>query len=402
MTELYKLRNQIKHYEWGSPELIPRFLGIHNEKNVPCAEMWMGSHASAPSHVVPDENAGVHLLKGTVTLAEFTDGELPFLFKLLAVEKPLSIQAHPNKEQAAEGFKRENSEGLTFKSPRRNYRDGNHKPEIMCAITPFKLMAGFRKKNEIYASLEMLIKIIPQVKEIITPLLRAMNTDSLAVFFRILFGLSDLQKEYLCSFLIKTDVPDTDAISPEQWKYVRSFSTQYPFDPAILSPLYLNLFTLLPFQAVYIPAGVLHSYISGFGVELMANSDNVLRGGLTPKHVDIPELMNIVNFNSYMPPVFTVDNSSPWIRYPAPCDEFSLNLIRGGAEKIIFPVSGQAICLVTEGELHAGNCSFKKGESFFIPSARDNNAVLDFSGNFSLFAAIAEKNSANMKSASGG
>jgi len=404
MSELYRLQNQIKHYEWGSPHLIPSFLGIENEKSEPCAEMWMGTHPSGPSRVVlneydddTDDDLQIEFMQdedldngGEVTLAEFAGGELPFLFKLLAVEKPLSIQAHPNKKQAEEGFAHENAEGLSLKAPKRNYKDTNHKPEIMCAITPCKIMAGFRKIKEIYASLEAIIKLIPQVKEIISPMLLALNTNSLAVFFRILYSLSQSQKEYLVSFILDTEVQDTDAISDEQWKYVQYFSTQYPQDPAILSPLYLNLFTLQPLQSVFIPAGMLHSYISGFGVELMANSDNVLRGGLTPKHVDIPELMNIVNFNPYMPPIFSTDDASPWVRYPAPCDEFSLNLIRSGSEKITFPGKGQAICLVTQGSLQSGDYTFKKGESFFIP-APDGEDTVEFAGNFSLFAAIIDK-----------
>jgi len=401
MSELYRLQNQIKHYEWGSPYLIPKFLGIENEKVIPCAEMWMGTHAGGPSCVVLDDNTGdtpIDFMQddeeqsgGEANLAEFAGGELPFLFKLLAIEKPLSIQAHPNKKQAEEGFAREDSEGLSLKAPRRNYKDSNHKPEIMCAITPCKIMAGFRKIEDIYASLEAIINFIPQVKEIISPLLLALKTNSLAVFFRILFALSQSQREYLVSFILDTDIRDTDAITAEQWRYVQYFSVHYPLDPAILSPLYLNMFALQPLQSVFIPAGVLHSYISGFGVELMANSDNVLRGGLTPKHVDIPELMNIISFNPYMPPVFSVDDASRWIRYPAPCEEFSLNLIRGGEEKITFPGKGQAICLVTEGRLQCGNYTFKKGESFFIPAPDGDKANVEFTGNFSLFAAIIDK-----------
>ena len=372
-ASLYRLYNQIKYYEWGSPELIPQFLDIENKEGIPFAEMWMGTHSGAPSQVQSGESL--------ISLSQLIGAPLPFLFKLLAAEKPLSIQAHPNPAQATEGFNREEKSGIALDDSRRNYRDSNHKPEILCAISPFTVMAGFREPAEIKNALEAFLTAAP-LREAFSPLLRSLETGSLSVFFRSLYELSKQQRENICAFLLE----NVTCVSIRQnlWKLMRDFAAEYPEDAAVLSPLYLNVFTLEPRQAVFIPAGVLHSYISGFGVELMASSDNVLRGGLTPKYVDIPELVNILDFNPFMPPVFSPDSKS-FFRYPSPCKEFSLSLISGGGEKKVFPESGPAICLVSEGEIHAGSETFKKGESFFVP--KTENTSLVFGGNYSLFAA---------------
>jgi mannose-6-phosphate isomerase len=382
MAKIYKLNNQIKNYEWGSSNLIPQFLGMEDYKKIPYAEMWMGTHGGAPSQI---ESCLNELNPDEKKYLKDISGELPFLFKLIAVEKQLSIQAHPNKEQALEGYRQEEEAGLALNAPRRNYKDTNHKPEIICAISPFSLMAGFREYEQIKSLLESFALMFPQLKEIITSLIKAVNTGSLAVFFRILFELSDLEREYINSLILEKDKSEIKGvISSEQWNLIKEFASQYPGDPAILSPLYLNLITLKPGDAIYVPAGILHSYSKGFGVELMAASDNVLRSGLTPKYIDIPQLMGIVNYNPYRPEIITPDSSS-WFCYQTPCREFVLALMRYGGGENIFPAKGPAICIVTEGELTAGGVKIKKGESFFIPAGEVNIAM---KGNYTLFAAI--------------
>ena len=372
MDRIYKLYNKIKNYEWGSPDLIPQFLGMKNQGCMPYAEMWMGTHDSALS--LTDE---------IVSLKEIA-GNLPFLFKLLAVEKPLSIQAHPNREKALEGFSLEETAGLDIKSPMRNYKDKNHKSELLCAISPFTLMAGFKELEAIGKYLKEFALIFPQLKEIILPLQRSLNTGSLAVFFRILFNLSMLEREYISSLIKEKDIKiKSDIITCEQWSLIKSFASMYPQDPATLSPLYLNLLELQPGRAVYIPSGMLHSYISGFGVEVMTASDNVLRGGLTPKYIDIPELMNITDFEPYYPkiisPVYNTKSPS-WFCYE--CEEFTLALANGGGGEQKFRGQAPAICLVTQGVLSANGLTFNKGDSFFIPKGMEE---LKFSGNFSAF-----------------
>jgi len=317
MTKIYKLNNQVKHYEWGSQKILPEFLGVENNKGLPYAELWMGTHNGAPSQI--ESGAGL------VNLSDIT-GELPFLFKLLAIEKPLSIQVHPDKEQAVNGCKRENETGPDINSPLRNYRDNNHKSEILCAITPFTLMAGFKKQEEITASLA---------------------------------DLSDDQK-----------------------KLIKYFETLYPGDNAVYTPLYFNIITLQPYQAVFLPAGVPHAYLSGFGVELMNNSDNVLRGGLSVKNIDIKEFMKIVRHGPFLPEIITPNAQSKY-SFSIPNEDFLLSIIHGNGEEILSE-QGPAICIVTEGELYSNELVFKKGESFFIPKGSDQ---LVLKGTFTLFMA---------------
>jgi mannose-6-phosphate isomerase len=376
MSKIYKLKNGIKNYEWGSQSLIPQLLGLENNDASPFAEMWMGTHKGAPSQVFTDSDEQINLSD--------ICGDIPFLFKLIAVEKPLSIQAHPNKEQAEEGFRKEEAAGIGLKTLSRNYKDSNHKPEIICAITPITLMTGFKEPEEIINSLDEFLSLAPMLGDIIAPLVNVLKSGTLSRFFRVLFNFTRLEQEYLCSFINKKDDSQKCSyINDEQWKLMKKFASFYPGDPAILSPLYLNALTLNPGQAIYVPAGVLHAYISGFGVELMTSSDNVLRGGLTSKHVDVEELMKILKFVPYYPQVIVPSASAKWFFYHTPCREFLLVKIDGDGE-LIFPGNGPAICIITEGSLNIGEMSFKKGESFFIPES--NEPVL-FNGSYSLFAA---------------
>ena len=384
MADLYRLINQFKHYDWGSPDLIPEFLGFENNGEVSpktlYAEMWMGTHKGAPSL------AEMVLPGKTVSLAELAGGELPFLFKLLAVESPLSIQAHPDKLSAEKGFSRENEAGIALNSPTRNYSDNNHKPEIICALTPFTLMVGFREPSEIRELLKGL-QALPLRTNIFSALLNSLDTGLLKDFFSGLFNISPSECKNLAG-LFKEEYPreGSGAILPEQWKLMKNFAARYPGDPAMLSPLYLNIITLQPGQAIFIPAGALHAHVSGFGIELMADSDNVLRGGLTPKHIDVFELINILDFAPFMPQIITPPASSGWFRYPAPCDDFSLSILRSDGVEKIFSESGPAICIVTQGELSFGSMVFKKGESFFVPPP-ECRAPVSFNGHYSLFIA---------------
>ncbi|MDR0582756.1 MAG: mannose-6-phosphate isomerase, class I [Treponema sp.] len=422
LSKLFKLRNQVKHYEWGSPEWIPRLLGVSNKGGRPWAELWMGSHPAAPSRLVFGESeTGLgELIAGNPAYylgkrgAE-QYGSLPFLFKLLAADRPLSIQAHPNKAQAREGFEREGRAGLALDAPDRNYKDPNHKPEIICALTPFTGMCGFRPPAEIRRLLGAFLSPAPaSLREGFSPLLAAVNNDeapsALRNFTGALFGLSAAVREELTRFILRQQASggaeETDAgaaaacgVSAAQRELMYRFAELYPGDPALISPLYLNLFSLEPGEAVFLPAGILHAYIYGFGIELMASSDNVLRGGLTPKHVDLPELLKILDFSPFKPEILKPppENSggaqnAPAVcfRYPAPCKEFSLSVMRSTGGKTPFCGTGPAICIVTEGELavgEKGEIRLKRGESFFIPAGDGDSKPPEFQGNFTLYAA---------------
>jgi mannose-6-phosphate isomerase len=350
------------------------------EKKKPFAEMWMGTHLSSSQ----TESNGA-----PVELTEIA-GSLPFLFKLLAVEKPLSLQAHPNKKQAEEGFAREETEGLSLNAASRNYKDTNHKPEIICALSPITMMAGFKDIFSISKAFEEFISALPQFKEILSPVKYALDTGTLADFFYSLYSLKKTEREYLGKFIIEYDnAKECKIIQPKHWELMKYFASLYPEDPAVISPLFLNFVTILPGQAVYIPAGVLHTYISGFGVELMTASDNVLRGGLTPKYTDIGELMKILCFVPFLPQLITPAPDAPVYEYFTPCWEYSLVVMKADGGKNTFTADNPAICLVTEGEVSAGGIIFKKGESFFVPPCENVRPPLVLSGNYTLYAAVA-------------
>jgi mannose-6-phosphate isomerase len=396
MTNFYKLRNQIKHYDWGSPDFIPRLMGLVSNGTL-YAELWMGSHAGSSSLV--------SLPSGEMSLGELIArdprrylGEktaeryntLPFLFKLLAAEKPLSIQAHPNLAQAREGFERENRAGLAQDAPNRNYRDSNHKPEIICALTPFTGMCGFRSPDEIRRLLSIFLDSIPpSLREGFAPLLQALETPNattaLRNFFEILFNLSSAVKNVLTEYILS--VHSTENC---EWELMRNFAQLYPGDPAVIAPLYLNVFRLEPGEAVFLKAGVLHAYIHGFGVELMANSDNVLRGGLTSKHIDIPELMKVLDFNPLKPQIIKPEARFSCFTYPAPCEEFSLTVMRGTGGVMNMPLAlaqSASIGIVTEGEVSVSGTVLKQGESAFFLPANSGESPLVLQGHFTFYIA---------------
>jgi mannose-6-phosphate isomerase len=424
MADLFKLSNQIKHYEWGSPDFIPRLLGIANngtssEDGAPWAELWMGAHPALPSRVSSID--GAPSSDGEIGLGELIAqdpprylgektaqryGALPFLFKLLAAEKPLSIQAHPNLALAREGFERENRIGLALDAPTRNYKDSNHKPEIVCALTPFTAMCGFREPVHISRLLATFLGMplsgagvlsegsspspegVAIVREGFVPLLRALalpdTASALRNFLNALFGLSREVRKALAEYIISAN-----GTGECDWDLMRRFARLYPGDPAVIAPLYLNVFRLEPGEAIFLKAGVLHAYVHGLGVELMANSDNVLRGGLSAKHIDISELMKALDFSPHQPQLIKPETDIPCFTYPTPCEEFSLTVMHGSENTAaaIFPRNGPSICIVSEGEVAINGMVLKQGESAFIPPAVSGEEPLVLRGCYTLYAA---------------
>jgi mannose-6-phosphate isomerase len=401
---MFRLKNQIKHYDWGSPDDIPGLIGADNPSGEPWAELWMGVHPAGASRITCGDHEMIlgDLIAEDPPLylgkeaAEHFD-KLPFLFKLLAASRPLSIQAHPNQEQAKRGFERENLAGIPRDAPSRNYRDPNHKPEIICALKPFRAMCGFRAPEEILKRLESLFAACPSIAAELVSLTDSLGSGeksaALKTFFGALFNLpAETRRNLTDSVLGVRDKNQKDF--EEEWSCAAWFAELYPEDPAIISPFYLNLIDLKEGDAVYLPAGVLHAYIQGFGVELMADSDNVLRGGLTPKHVDINELMETLDFSPFSPEILSPLPVSPGVfRYPSPVREFTLYVIKGAGGKISSGVKGPLIVIVTEGtarisagEFTGGNSEdlvLEKGKSAFIPAGTN----LEFTGTFRLFAA---------------
>ena len=396
-SKVFKLKNTIKNYDWGSPDWIPKLLDEINEEKIPFAELWMGVHPEGPSEIISQDGTESFPLPALIAedpplyLGEEgarNFGSLPFLFKILAAAKPLSIQAHPNSTQAREGWERENRYGIDHKSPSRNYKDPNHKPEILCALSPFTVMVGFRQKDEIKSLLEDFLENTHSLlKAAMAPLFYALEEaeNPLKAFLLRLFQLPLEVIEALGNHAAHRINDKEQEEIKNEWMYIADFAEKYPGDPAIIAPLYLNLIDLNPGEAIYLPAGILHSYIYGLGIELMANSDNVLRGGLTSKHMDLDELFNIINFNSYIPSIIKETGDS-FFHYPVPCQEFSLSVIHGG--ELVYPETGPSIVLVTRGELSirgkGHEILLKKGESAFIAVG---NGDLIFDGDYTVYLA---------------
>jgi mannose-6-phosphate isomerase len=434
---LFRLKNTVKHYPWGSPKWIPRLLNAVNETGEPWAELWMGVHPDGSSLT---ESGGETLplrtlidrepvrLLGEAVNAEF--GGLPFLFKILAAEKPLSVQAHPNLQQAREGWERENRAGIPLSAPERNYRDANHKPEILAALTPFRAICGFREIPEIVKLLELfggmdgaedrpVVHPSAVLREELGRLRASLEVENgLAVFLAALFGMGKEARHDLGVYA-SAQIPQLERDYPEyagEWRTVAWLARLYPEDPALIAPLYLNLIYLKPTEAVFIPAGVLHAYIEGLGVELMANSDNVLRGGLSSKHVDPAELGRILRDSPFKPEILepcAEESGGVWAAYPANCREFSLFRAKSEGETIGFPpenspdfspdFSGEspAIIMVTAGEALLETSggqealALKQGESAFIAAGTDAKLT----GAFTVYVSIAGRAGADEEQA---
>ena len=382
MKTIHFLTNPVQNYAWGSHAAIAELMDRSFPTREPEAEMWMGAHPKAPSTVKTrqgDESLmdlikqQPHNILGNETASAF-ENRLPYLFKVLAIEKPLSIQVHPNREQAIKGFDRENHLGIPMDAAERNYRDDNHKPECICALTHFWALNGFRDRSTIIRRLRetcsnTLDKGIRELEE-------HADSQGLKRFLDILLNLNedDVQK------ILDRAVPHAEAYRDQDPAFdwmVRLHNT-YPGDIGVLFPLILNLVCLNPGQAMYLPAGQMHAYLKGVGIELMANSDNVLRGGLTPKHVDVPELLRILHFEVQPIEIITPEkrNACQYV-YPTPACEFELSAIETRTERIYTSDRNRSaeILLVTSGgvEVSCGDDSeplkLKQGMSAIVPAA---------------------------------
>lgn len=382
MRKIGRLKNTIQEYAWGSKTAIPELLGQPVPAEKPQAELWMGAHPKAPSQVLSDglwrslpeviqENPEETL--GQKVAARFSN-KLPFLFKVLAAAKPLSIQAHPNKEQAGQGFVRENELGIPLDAPHRNYRDDNHKPEIICALTPFWALNGFRRIDETLRLLEE--ARIPDLAEIVSVLQSHSNRDGLKKFFNHLMTMESGKQ----GKIVEQAVNFAEKRTSEEpvWMWMIKLNDEYPGDIGVLSPLFLNLVRLEPQQAMYLPAGELHGYLEGVGMELMANSDNVLRGGLTPKHIDVEELLAVLNFldgdlNILSPEILTSGEAI----FSTEAEEFVLSVLKIRKAAPFNSPRNRSVemMMCTEGEvtitdLSAGETTLlTKGASIMVPAA---------------------------------
>jgi mannose-6-phosphate isomerase len=404
------ITNTPRPYAWGSTTAIAQLLG-HEASGSPEAELWLGAHPGSPSVILdPTQTGGATTLDEWIaadpetTLGRFAaSGRLPFLLKVLAAGSPLSLQAHPTLEQAQAGFARENDRGIALDAPQRNYRDAFPKPELIYALSSFDALCGFRPLEEVRALLLALIEASlsledpqPQPLEDLLDSLLGLGSGSgsgsgsdgaLPETFEWLIsrrtGVATLVS--LVVTLAERGVAGYD----REMATVVSLAQQFPGDPGIVISLLLNRVTLAAGEALYLPAGNIHAYLGGLGVELMTASDNVLRGGLTPKHVEVPELLDVLDFTPVAVPYLQSTSPSEGVAVFIPdVADFELVRIDGMFLDASFALTGPAIALCTAGDVSiagaASSSSLVLGESVYITP---DEAGLRFTGSGTVFVA---------------
>ena len=320
---ILKLENRIQNYAWGSTIYIAKLQGRYFPSEQPEAEVWMGTHPKAPSLVagqsLQDLIASDPIKYLGESVASRYQNKLPFLLKFLAAGQPLSIQAHPNIDQARKGFVRENRQGISLTASHRNYKDDNHKPEIICALSEFWVLNGFRPIPRILKLMEE--ASLTEIYNERCALAKKPNRSGLNTFFLSIMKLDDKRCERLLDQLQQAPVEKFRRRPEYDW--IVKISELYPGDICVICVLLLNLVKLQPGEAMFVANGYLHAYLEGFGVELITNSDNVLRGGLTAKHIDRLELTSILTFRTVKPKILKPKNGV----YSTPVDEFVLEVI---------------------------------------------------------------------------
>lgn len=389
---IYALDNTIQKYAWGSKIDLPGFLGRDNEAGEPWAELWMGAHPKAPSIAIDTLTGAKKPLDSLIAenpemmlghhTAERFGNRLPFLLKVLTAARPLSIQAHPSKRRAEHGFAREEVAGIPLGAPERNYKDANHKPETIVALTPFRGLCGFRPIDSIISNVRMLSG--SNWERSLGRLVKDPDKLELSVFLYAFFSTLSEQHDRKFRYIrLRSEriVRDEGQDSPTG----RIFATilrlmdEYPGDMGTLAPLVLNLFELQPGQGLNLMPGDAHGYLSGMGVEVMANSDNVIRGGLTGKHVDILELFSVLGFDSYdIDPVIARPGLDGFLDYRCDVPDYALGraVIRGRLNVRSRPPLPQ-ILLCTDGavSIQAGPgapLAIPRGASVFVPAGERN------------------------------
>ncbi|CAM7284400.1 mannose-6-phosphate isomerase [Citrobacter sedlakii] len=372
---MQKLINSVQNYAWGSKTALTELYGIANPQQQPMAELWMGAHPKSSSQVVDANGQTVSLrdviekhkstLLGDAVAERF--GELPFLFKVLCAAQPLSIQVHPNKRNSETGFARENAAGIPLDAAERNYKDPNHKPELVFALTPFLAMNAFREFSEIVS----LLQPVAGAHTAIAHFLENPNAERLSELFAGLLNMQGEEKSRALAIL-KAALENQQG---EPWQTIRLIAEFYPDDSGLFSPLLLNVVKLNPGEAMFLFAETPHAYLQGVALEVMANSDNVLRAGLTPKYIDIPELVANVRFDAKPANqlLTTPEKNGAELDFPIPVDDFAFSLHDLSAQETPVAQQSAAILFCVEGEavLSKGEqrLVLKPGESAFISAA---------------------------------
>ncbi|EOL9051170.1 mannose-6-phosphate isomerase [Cronobacter turicensis] len=380
---MQKLINSVQNYAWGSKTALTELYGVANPEGLPMAELWMGAHPKSSSKIQDDLgrtrllreviDADKTALLGAPVAERF--GELPFLFKVLCADQPLSIQVHPNQQASEEGFARENAAGIPLDAAERNYKDPNHKPELVFALTPFLAMNAFREFSEIVS----LLQPVAGAHTAIAHFLAEPNADRLRDLFAGLLNMQGEEKSRALAVL-KATVASQQG---EPWDTIRFIAQFYPDDSGLFSPLLLNVVKLNPGEAMFLFAETPHAYLQGVALEVMANSDNVLRAGLTPKYIDIPELVANVKFVAKpAAQLLTLpEKDGAALEFPIPVEDFAFSLhdLQSQPQRLAQESAAILFCVEGEAVLSKGDerLTLKPGESAFVAA---NESPVNVSG----------------------
>jgi len=379
MQKAYKLLGKHRHYDWGGKTFLPNLMGVENVNHLPYAEYWMGAHVLAASIIETKEGEKnlAQLIQDNPT--EWLGKEvatkfkgLPYLYKILDVQEMLSIQVHPSKENAVIGFKAEEAKGISINAANRNYKDENHKPEIMVALSDFWLLHGFLPP----ALLEKRLNTNSNLKLLMNEFKGGDYQHLYSYFMQLPIAVSDAILKPLLEEAAKAvangNVTKND---PQYWanKYYADGIPSKNIDKGIFSIYILNIVNIPKYKGIFQGAGILHAYLEGQNIELMANSDNVLRGGLTPKHIDVKELIQHVNFIPTTPTILKGDKlTDQETNYPCPVPDFGLTKIALNAGEV-YTISTYSLelLLVMNGEVLIEDITYKAGDTVLLtPNAK--------------------------------
>jgi mannose-6-phosphate isomerase len=373
---LSRISGATKNYAWGSKELVSDFFGLA-ESSEPIAEIWFGTHPLGESKSLAEGKS----------LSETLGKRLSFLVKFLSAERALSIQVHPNSDQAKAGFDLEQSQAIPITDPKRNYKDASHKPEALIALTSFRALCGFRPRTELVTVFTEFGKSEPEFASLAKELMAEVKLEQI---FQSLIENSELAKR----FIETVDRSQSNPVSMKARELVAELLKQFPDDTGALVALMLNEVALEPGEAIYLPAGNVHAYLSGLGLEVMAASDNVLRAGLTSKHVDIAEVLEIADFSELVEPRLRPKKLAVGlIEYPVDCSEFRIYRAEVSGKNLLadldLPASAMVVC--TAGEVAVSTSMderevLTKSEVVLVSGAKK----LSLSGNGTVFVVLGD------------
>lgn len=377
-------------YAWGSRTAIASLQGRTTPTSGPEAELWMGAHPIAPSKV---ERRGLSLPALGEVIERDPEAELgakvvrdlgprlPFLLKVLAAAEPLSLQAHPTMAQARDGYDDEERRGVPLDAPTRNYKDPSHKPELLCALTQFEALSGFRSIDETLLLFDTLD--VSELEPALRPMRASPDAHGLAETFGRLLTMSDAERDAAVTSTLAACASPPRLLESTGFIHERAMASRlgklYPGDIGVVCALLLELVHLEPGEAIYLGAANLHAYLGGTGIEIMASSDNVLRGGLTKKHVDVPELLKVLDFSGgpaqivHARPIDEVESV-----YDTPAREFRLSRL-DVRSSVVRDTNGPEILLVTEGSIRGDGLAIERGSAVFV-AASTKSYVLEGTG----------------------